>query len=89
MIKVDFLVRKDSEYRGEEFARRRRVEVDGQPLWIVTPEDLVISKLDWARDSYSESPARRRPEPVGLGAGSRRGLPHTLDGPARARGPVS
>ena len=54
IVKVDFVVRKDSEYRREEFARRRRVEVEGQPLWIVTPEDLVISKLDWARDTRSE-----------------------------------
>ncbi len=54
VVKVDFVVRKDSEYRREEFARRRRVEVEGQPLWIVTPEDLVISKLDWARDTRSE-----------------------------------
>lgn len=54
VIKVDFIVRKDSEYRRQEFARRRRVEVEGQPLWIVTPEDLVISKLDWARDTRSE-----------------------------------
>jgi hypothetical protein len=54
VVKVDFVVRKDSEYRREEFARRRRVDVEGQPLWIVAPEDLVISKLDWARETRSE-----------------------------------
>ncbi len=31
VVKVDFVVRKDSEYRREEFARRRRVEVEGSP----------------------------------------------------------
>jgi hypothetical protein len=29
--------------------------VDGHELFIVAPEDLVISKLDWARDTRSET----------------------------------
>lgn len=53
VIKVDCVVRKDTEYRREEFARRRRVDIAGQPVSIVAPEDLVISKLDWARDTRS------------------------------------
>ncbi len=60
VVKVDFVVRKDSEYRREEFARRRRVEVEGQPLWIVTPEDLVISKLDLPTDTPPEIERRYR-----------------------------
>ena len=54
MIKVDLLVRKDTPYRLEEFVRRRRVTVEGHGLFMVAPEDLVISKLDWARESRSE-----------------------------------
>jgi hypothetical protein len=54
VIKVDFVVRKESPYRLEEFARRRRVSIAGHGLSIVAPEDLVISKLDWARDTRSE-----------------------------------
>lgn len=54
VIKVDFVVRKDSEYRREEFSRRRQLRVEGQDLSVVSPEDLVISKLDWARDTRSE-----------------------------------
>lgn len=53
VIKVDFVVRKDSEYRREEFRRRRRVTVDDVVIFIVAPEDLIISKLDWARDTRS------------------------------------
>jgi hypothetical protein len=53
VVKVDFLVRKDSEYRRVELRRRRRVVVDGVAIWLVAPEDLVLSKLDWARDSRS------------------------------------
>ena len=54
VVKVDFIVRKDSEYRREEFERRRRVTIDDGAIVVVAPEDLIISKLDWARDNRSE-----------------------------------
>jgi hypothetical protein len=54
IVKVDFVVRKQAPYRLEEFGRRRRVDIDGQPMWMVTAEDLVLSKLAWASDSRSE-----------------------------------
>jgi len=54
VIKVDFVVRKDTEYRRTEFTRRRGVAVEGHPFFIVAPEDLVLSKLVWAKDSRSE-----------------------------------
>lgn len=54
VIKVDCVVRKDSAYRREEFARRRTVTVAGQRISMVTPEDLILSKLDWAKDSRSQ-----------------------------------
>lgn len=52
--KVDIIVRAESGYEMEKFERRRMVEVDGQPMWIISPEDLVLSKLVWAKDSRSE-----------------------------------
>ena len=54
LIKVDFMIRKREDYRLLEFERRRRIEVTGHPLWIVSKEDLILSKLDWARQSQSE-----------------------------------
>jgi hypothetical protein len=54
IVKVDFVVRKPAPYYVEEFGRRRRVDIDGQPMWMVSAEDLVLSKLLWARDSRSE-----------------------------------
>lgn len=54
VIKVDFIVRKNSPYRAEEFSRRRSVDVGGATVWMVAPEDLLLSKLDWARDTRSE-----------------------------------
>jgi hypothetical protein len=54
VVKIDFIVRKDAEYRRTEFARRRAFNQDGQRIWVVSPEDLVLSKLAWAKDSHSE-----------------------------------
>lgn len=53
-VKVDVIVRKDVPYRLEEFRRRRQVTVDGQPMWLVSAEDLILSKLNWSKDSGSE-----------------------------------
>ncbi len=52
--KVDFIVRDDRDYEIEKFDRRRQIEVDGQLIWVISPEDLVLSKLVWAKDSRSE-----------------------------------
>ena len=54
VIKVDFIVRKDSLYRRTEFARRRMIILEDQEIQIVAPEDLILSKLEWAKDSRSE-----------------------------------
>ena len=35
VVKVDFLVRKDSEYRREEFRRRRRMRIDDAVIFVV------------------------------------------------------
>ena len=31
-----------------------RLEIQGVLVWLVSKEDLIISKLFWARDSHSE-----------------------------------
>ncbi len=54
VIKVDCIVRKSSPYRRKEFERRQRVAVADFETWIVSKEDLILSKLVWARDSESE-----------------------------------
>lgn len=53
VVKVDCVIRKDSDYRREEFARRRPVGIAGQQIFLVAPEDLILSKLDWAKESRS------------------------------------
>ena len=48
------MVRKGEEYRRHEFTRRVRVRVEDFEVWVVSKEDLILSKLDWARDSQSQ-----------------------------------
>jgi hypothetical protein len=54
MIKIDCIVRKNHNYRQQEFLRRQQVTFNNLSLWIVSPEDLLLSKLDWLKDSRSE-----------------------------------
>lgn len=58
VIKVDCIVRKATEYRTVEFERRHPVGILDFTTFIVSKEDLIISKLDWARDSHSETQLR-------------------------------
>lgn len=54
VVKVDMIVRKESAYRRTEFDRRRQIRVGDLTTWIVSKEDLILSKLSWARESRSE-----------------------------------
>jgi len=54
VIKVDFVVLKSDSYRQEEFARRMTITLGDFQTWIVSREDLILSKLLWAKDSKSE-----------------------------------
>lgn len=45
---------KDTPYRREEFANRQRLDLGAFELWVVGAEDLILSKLVWARDSGSQ-----------------------------------
>jgi predicted nucleotidyltransferase len=54
IIKIDCIVLKNDPYRQEEFARRRQISLDEFKTWIVSREDLILSKLLWAKNSKSE-----------------------------------
>ncbi|MGH8720814.1 MAG: hypothetical protein ACREU4_02440 [Burkholderiales bacterium] len=53
LVKLDLIVRKDTAYRRREFGRRKRVPMPGFEAWIVSREDLILSKLAWAKESGS------------------------------------
>src|SRR5205809_7523775 len=54
VIKVDCIVRKNTPYRRGEFDRQRPIPISDFSTWIACKEDLIISKLFWAKDSGSE-----------------------------------
>lgn len=54
VVKVDIIVRKPDKYRQHEFSRRIQVKISDFSTWIVSKEDLILSKLNWARDTKSE-----------------------------------
>ena len=58
VIKVDFVVLKSDPYRREEFARRMPITIGDFQTWIVSREDLILSKLLWGKDSKSEMQRR-------------------------------
>lgn len=53
-FKIDFIVRKDNEFRQLEFSRKKRINLGETIVWMVTVEDLVISKLIWIQKLESQ-----------------------------------
>ncbi len=54
VTKVDFILRKSNEYRLLEFERRQQIQFLNIKTYIVSLEDLIISKLFWMKDSKSD-----------------------------------
>lgn len=46
--KADLIVRKARPFSEAEFARRQRVRLLDVPVWVASPEDVIIAKLEWA-----------------------------------------
>jgi hypothetical protein len=54
VTKVDFILRKSNEHRLLEFERRHQIQFLNIKTYIVSLEDLIISKLYWIKDSKSD-----------------------------------
>lgn len=52
--KVDFIIRKRREFSRIEFERRRPHVVNGVRVYLATPEDILLAKLEWAKLGESE-----------------------------------
>lgn len=52
-LKVDFWVKGGSKLALAEFKRRRLKRIDGQGIYFVSPEDLILIKLRWYRQTES------------------------------------
>ena len=56
--KADFVIRKDRRFSREEFGRRRTTKIAGLDVWVTSPEDTILTKLEWGKDSQSEQQFR-------------------------------
>ena len=56
--KVDLIVRKDRPYSRVELERRQPATIEGVALHVVSPEDSILSKLEWSRAGVSERQLR-------------------------------
>ncbi|MBZ0137400.1 MAG: nucleotidyltransferase family protein [Planctomycetes bacterium] len=52
-FKFDLIALKSSEIEQEKFARRVRYSKDGRTIWVIRPEDLLLSKLEWGKRNNS------------------------------------
>jgi hypothetical protein len=57
--KVDFILRKNRAFSREEFARRMSLSLLGVPVFVATPEDTIVAKLEWSKESGGSTRQRR------------------------------
>ena len=53
-IKFDFFVAGKNNIHELELKRRVPVEIDGQKVYFLSAEDLILSKIRWYKDSHSD-----------------------------------
>lgn len=58
LVKVDCVTRKENEFQKEAFSHRRKINFSGFDVWIIGREDLILSKLNWAKNTKSEMQMR-------------------------------
>src|SRR3989338_10329340 len=54
IIKIDFILLKESHFQNSMFSRRQKVSIQDQSMWFISAEDLILAKLSWAKDSLSD-----------------------------------
>jgi len=53
-FKIDFIIRKETEYHNLAFQRKQRVKEFDTELWVVELNDLIIAKIIWIQQYQSE-----------------------------------
>lgn len=53
-FKIDFIIRKNTEYFIQAFQRRQRIKELDTELWVIRLEDLIIAKLIWIQQIQSD-----------------------------------
>lgn len=58
IVKIDCVLRKDSEFQKLAFSNRRKIKFTEFDVWTISRDDLILSKLNWAKKSRSEMQMR-------------------------------
>lgn len=56
--KVDLIIRKDRPFSAEEFRRRREDRIADLRVFVASPEDTILAKLEWSLLGESERQLR-------------------------------
>jgi hypothetical protein len=57
-FKVDFIIRKKSIFHHNGFQRRKYVDYNGINLSMISKEDLIVAKMLWAKETFSDMQLR-------------------------------
>lgn len=56
--KADFIIRKARPFSLQEFERKCLYKVKDMDVWVTSPEDTILCKLEWSKESRSEQQFR-------------------------------
>ena len=56
--KTDFILARESEYGRIALSRRMLIDIAGTAVYVATPEDVLIAKLQWAKRAESDRQLR-------------------------------
>jgi hypothetical protein len=57
--KVDFIIRKNREFSRTEFERRVQLSLLDVPVFMASPEDTIVAKLEWSKRAGGSERQRR------------------------------
>jgi hypothetical protein len=57
--KIDFIVRKNRAFSRDEFGRRMKLALLDVPVFVASPEDTIVAKLEWSKQSGGSERQRR------------------------------
>lgn len=53
-LKIDFWILKEDIFSKAQLKRRKKAKFLGQPIYFISPEDLILIKVKWYKDSKSD-----------------------------------
>lgn len=58
IVKVDCVISKDDAFQRQAFSMRELRPFAGMDVWVISKDDLILSKMNWAKETRSEMQVR-------------------------------